>query len=661
MLMFGLLVNTYALVASATEYSGPKPLTPQLSSDGRTLYNGIPAVIYIVDPNPPQNQVNIPPPVKLSTVPEKATATFSITYIANGGADAWGEPCYTFPNEAKAAFNDAAAVWGDLLQSNVPITINACWASLASASTLGYSGGATSYRDFIGAPRANTWYQSSLANALRGTDSDPTKYDMHITYNRNFTWYYGTDGATPAGQYDLMSVVLHEIAHGLNFSGSMTYSGRSGSWGYGTGYPSIYDSFMRDGTANPGNLLINTGVYGNPSVALGSALTSQSLWFHGANAMAANGGGRVQMYAPASWVSGSSYAHLNYVTFSGGANRLMVYAISSGVSTHAPGPVALGLLKDLGWPIASANPIPAITSLNPSSTTAGNTGVNLTVNGSNFVNGSVVRWNGSNRATTFVSATQLTASILTSDITTARIVQVTVFNPTPGGGTSNDFVIFTVNNPLPVIAGLSPSSTAPGSAAFTLTVNGTEFANGAIVRWNGANRTTTFVNATQLTADILTADVASAATANVTVINPSPRVGDGVSNVMTFAIEVPSAAGGGGGGGGGCFIATAAFGTPMEKHVSILREFRDRCLLKTSGGQAFVKFYYEVSPPIAGKIAQNEGLRFMTRCSLMPLVGMAYLMVTYGATATLLFAFSIILLMGALALMVRRKMMMVNP
>ena len=74
-----------------------------------------------------------------------------------------------------------------------------------------------------------------------------------------------------------------------------------------------------------------------------------------------------------------------------------------------------------------------------------------------------------------------------------------------------------------------------------------------------------------------------------------------------------------------------------------------------------MKFYYEVSPPIAGKIAQSEGLRFMTRCSLMPFVGMAYLMVTYGATATLLLALSLMLMLGAVVWIIRRKMMMVNP
>jgi hypothetical protein len=340
-----LALSLSTLVVSAAEYLGPAPLEPQLSSDGNTLYNAIPAVALRVDPNPPPEQERIPARFDMLTLPETATSTFSITYVPNGGTDPWSASCTTFPEGAKAAFNAAGAIWGNLLQSSVPVTISACWSNLGSSSILGYSGGGSSYRDFSGAPLANTWYSESLANALHGSDLGPSKFDMYITYNSSFSWYYGTDGITPAGQYDLMSVVLHEIAHGLNFAGMMSYSGGSGGWG-SAGYPDVYDTFMKDGA---GNLLINTGVYANPSAALGSALTSNNIWFHGANAMAANGGQRVKMYAPSTWSSGSSYSHLDYNTFKGGENRLMVYAISSGVSTHDPGPVTLGIFKDIGW------------------------------------------------------------------------------------------------------------------------------------------------------------------------------------------------------------------------------------------------------------------------------------------------------------------------
>jgi hypothetical protein len=91
----------------------------------------------------------------------------------------------------------------------------------------------------------------------------------------------------------------------------------------------------------------------------------------------------------------------------------------------------------------SLNPVPALTSLSPNSTTAGGPAFTLTVNGTNFITGSVVRWNGSDRATTFVSSTQLRAAIPASDIATAGTATITVFNPGAGGGTSNALV-FTI-------------------------------------------------------------------------------------------------------------------------------------------------------------------------------------------------------------------------
>jgi len=92
------------------------------------------------------------------------------------------------------------------------------------------------------------------------------------------------------------------------------------------------------------------------------------------------------------------------------------------------------------------NLLPNITSLNPASATAGGSAFTLTVNGTNFVNGvSTVRWNGSNRATTYVSSTQLTASINAADIATGGTASVTVRNSAPGGGTSNAMT-FTIDD-----------------------------------------------------------------------------------------------------------------------------------------------------------------------------------------------------------------------
>jgi hypothetical protein len=186
-----------------------------------------------------------------------------------------------------------------------------------------------------------------------------------------------------------------------------------------------------------------------------------------------------------------------------------------------------------------SNPVPSITSLSPSSAVAGDPALVLTINGSNFVNGSVVKWNGSDRVTTFVNATQLTAQITALDLQTASIASVTVNNPAPGGGTSggSSFSILTSNS-VPQITSLSPLSAIAGDAAFTLTVNGSQFINGSTVKWNGSARTTTFVNANQLTAQILAADIAAAGTGHVSVTTPPPGGGD--SNVVDFAVIAPN-------------------------------------------------------------------------------------------------------------------------
>jgi hypothetical protein len=82
--------------------------------------------------------------------------------------------------------------------------------------------------------------------------------------------------------------------------------------------------------------------------------------------------------------------------------------------------------------------------------------------------------------------------------------------------------------------------------------------------------------------------------------------------------------GSGGGGGGGCFIATAAYGSSIEPHVKILREFRDRFMLNNFIGRAFVKVYYRYSPPIADIIAKHPSLRFITRIGLLPIISVSW-------------------------------------
>lgn len=101
--------------------------------------------------------------------------------------------------------------------------------------------------------------------------------------------------------------------------------------------------------------------------------------------------------------------------------------------------------KTDGTPYCATNSTPVITTLSPSSVTAGVGSFILTVNGSNFVSGSKVRWNGVDRVTNFVNSTQITATITSGDVSSAGTASVTVFTPEPGGGTSN-LSTFTINS-----------------------------------------------------------------------------------------------------------------------------------------------------------------------------------------------------------------------
>ncbi len=103
-------------------------------------------------------------------------------------------------------------------------------------------------------------------------------------------------------------------------------------------------------------------------------------------------------------------------------------------------------------------------------------------------------------------------------------------------------------------------------------------------------------------------------------------------------------AGGGGGGGGGCFIATAAFGSPLESHVVTLYRFRDRYLMKSYFGQKFVDSYYQYSPDIADYLRENENARTAVRWALIP-VAWVSLLSLYIHPFILMFGFMLMVIL----------------
>jgi hypothetical protein len=112
---------------------------------------------------------------------------------------------------------------------------------------------------------------------------------------------------------------------------------------------------------------------------------------------------------------------------------------------------------------SAANPVPFINQpLSPDAVVPGGASFTLTVTGTGFVSGSVVHWNGSARATNFISNSKLTATVLASDVATFNTASVTAFNPAPGGGTSN-VVFFVTTRPTSSVALGTPSEFATGS------------------------------------------------------------------------------------------------------------------------------------------------------------------------------------------------------
>jgi hypothetical protein len=190
--------------------------------------------------------------------------------------------------------------------------------------------------------------------------------------------------------------------------------------------------------------------------------------------------------------------------------------------------VTVGGVTSAGVPFTVTTASPTITSLSPTSATAGGVGFTLTVNGSNFDSSAKVNWNGSVLATTYVSATQVTAAVPASLIASPGTSSITVTTSAGTSAASN----FTVQLGLPTITGMNPTSTTAGGSAFTLTVNGTNFDSSAKVNWNGSGLTTTYVSANQVTAAVPASLIASAGTASITIATTA-----GTSSASTFTVQ----------------------------------------------------------------------------------------------------------------------------
>lgn len=263
-------------------------------------------------------------------------------------------------NIAVTAFQSAIDIWASSLSSEVPIFVAAVFRQLAPG-VLGSAGPTFIYNNIVGLER-DTWYGNALADKLTGQDLSPDNYDIIASFSTVFpNWYYGTDGNTPPDDYDFRSVVLHELGHGLGFFGSMTVDNNTGigSYGFGTELPAIYD---RLANSSDGKSILKENRYGNGTLELGDLLLSGPLTSKGPNIKKTTNGKGAQIFTIVDsaitgpipdltdiWLQGSSYSHLDFFTYRGTNNGLMVPFLSRGVAFSNPGSIVLAMFNDMGW------------------------------------------------------------------------------------------------------------------------------------------------------------------------------------------------------------------------------------------------------------------------------------------------------------------------
>ena len=245
----------------------------------------------------------------------------------------------TVPSLARPAVQAAVDIWSENFASTVPVNVNVKWGSSSSYGVLASASAKNNFSNFNGAPDKTLYYASALANALAGRDLDPTSPEIEISITSNAPWYYGTDGNCPARSFDLVSVILHEMGHGLGFVSGNYYDAFSG---FGrVDQPTPFDAYAQ---LPDGRRLADMP---SPSLEAGKAMTSDLVW-SGENAVKANNGIKPKLYTPSTYEPGSSISHLDEATFSQSVdNAVMTPNLDSGEVFHLPGPLVLAMFEDM--------------------------------------------------------------------------------------------------------------------------------------------------------------------------------------------------------------------------------------------------------------------------------------------------------------------------
>jgi len=246
------------------------------------------------------------------------------------------------PTSARNAFEFATELLSSHLSSAVPINVIVQWTELGSGALAG-AGPSEFIFNFPNSHNTEVAYPIALAEKLVGKPlNSDANADIFIQINREQNWYYNFQDTSTIGedQYDFVSIVLHEMIHGLGFVGVANVVGNTGGI-KANGISSIFDVYIATGTGQ--NLCATLP---DPSTALGNALESEDLFINTPRFKQTNAAPKI--YAPSSFQRGSSIHHLDQLTYFETNNSLMTPIGRPANIEHDPG-IALDVLYDLGW------------------------------------------------------------------------------------------------------------------------------------------------------------------------------------------------------------------------------------------------------------------------------------------------------------------------
>jgi hypothetical protein len=281
------------------------------------------------------NRIFIPPPKEfLNRSESKSGGTITVYYSG-------------FSSQAKSAMEYAVGILESMLPPDLKMTVKASWTKISSSGVLGNSS-ITGYAAGWGidAFEPYAYYPVTVAEKIAGKSiNEDNEADVELVLNNTINWYFGTDGKTSGLKYDLVTVIIHELCHGLGFFDSMvSEDGSTGSYGI-WGVPVIYDLFVENAD---GERLTDTLKFPQNSVDLYNQFTGGQLYFNGPLTKRYMSGVRPKLYSPSIWDPGSSISHLDE-TQTLAVNALMTPYIDRGEAIHDPGKLTSSILGDIGW------------------------------------------------------------------------------------------------------------------------------------------------------------------------------------------------------------------------------------------------------------------------------------------------------------------------